>query len=113
MTHLGAAPLDSWLLSFKRNPRQERAFKSQRETDPRAATLRPSGGSHYAPPEPRGWSPLPLPSGSERRGKGVCVGGGAGGGWHLSQGNRGPKNWRVGREERANEIFSVIRGTLS
>lgn len=80
MTHLGAAPLDSWLLSFKRNPRQERAFKSQRETDPRAATLRPSGGSHYAPPEPRGWSPLPLPSGSERRGKGVCVGGGAGGG---------------------------------
>lgn len=80
MTHLGAAPLDSWLLSFKRNPRQEPAFKSQRETDPRAATLRPSGGSHYAPPEPRGWSPLPLPSGSEWRGKGVCVGGGAGAG---------------------------------
>lgn len=77
MTHLGAALPGSWLLSFKRNPRQERAFKSQRETDPRAAPLRPSEGSHYAPPEPRGWSPLPLPSGSEwERKRCVCVWGG-------------------------------------
>lgn len=54
VTHLGAAPRGSWLLSFKGNPRQERAFKSQRETDPRAAPLRHSEGSHYAPSEPRG-----------------------------------------------------------